>query len=79
MEHAKGNPKMEILWPILRELGIDANQVFYPEKTLKSSEMVRLQKLLAECSEDEWKLLLPICESVLEAFRSAQGKMITKK
>jgi len=53
--------------------------MFYPEKALKSSDMVRLQKLLAECSEEELKLLLPICESVLDAFRSAQGKMITKK
>ena len=79
IEHYKGNPKMEILWPLLRALGIDANVVFYPEKALKSNDMVRLQKLLGECSEEELKLLLPICESVLAAFRSVRGTMITKE
>ena len=27
IEHYKGNPEMEILWPLLRALGIDANTV----------------------------------------------------
>lgn len=74
IEHYKGNPKMEILWPLLRALGIDVNIVFYPEKALKSNDIVRLQILLSDCIEDELQLLLPICESVLDAFRSAQGK-----
>ena len=77
--HYKGNPKLEILWPLLRTLEIDANTVFYPEKSRDSSDMTRLQLLLADCSEDELKLLLPICESVLDAFRSVQGKMIPQK
>lgn len=79
IEHYKGNPKLEILWPLLRTLEIDANTVFYPEKARDSSDMTRLQLLLADCSEDELKLLLPICESVLDAFRSVQGKMIPQK
>ena len=79
IEHYKGNPKLEILWPLLRTLGIDANVVFYPEKALSSTDMVRLQMLLADCSEDELQLLLPICKSVLDAFRSVQGKIIAKK
>ena len=28
IEHYKGNPKMEILWPLLQALGIAANTVF---------------------------------------------------
>lgn len=28
IEHYKGNPKLEILWPLLRALEIDANAVF---------------------------------------------------
>ena len=38
--------------------------------------MKRLQLLLEDCSDEEVSMLLSICESVLEAFRSAQGKMI---
>ena len=79
IEHYKGNPKMEILWPLLRALSIDANTVFYPERTHDDSDMMRLQMLLSECREEELKLLLPICESVLNAFRSATAKMITEK
>ena len=79
IEHHKGNPKLEILWPLLRALKIDANTVFYPERSLESNDMIRLLILLADCNEDEIKLLLPICESVLDAFRSAKGKMITTK
>ena len=32
-----------------------------------------------DCSEDELKLLLSICQSVLDAYRSAQGKVIETK
>ena len=76
IEHYKGNPKMEILWALIRALGIDANAVFYPEKAHDNSDMKRLQLLLEDCSDEELSMLLSICESVLGAFRSAQGKMI---
>ena len=76
LNRCKGNPKMEILWALIRVLGIDANAVFYPEKDHENSDMKRLQLLLEDCSDEEVSMLLSICESVLEAFRSAQGKMI---
>ena len=76
IEHYKGNPKMEILWALIRVLGIDANAVFYPEKDHENSSMKRLQLLLEDCSDEEVSMLLSICESVLDAYRSAQGKMI---
>lgn len=79
IEHYKGNPKMEILWALIRALGIDANAVFYPEKAHESNDRMRLQLLLDGCSEEEMKLLLSVSESVLDAFRSAQGKMIETK
>ena len=76
IEHYKGNPKMEILWALIRALGIDANAVFYPEKAHENSDMKRLHLLLEESNDEEVSMLLSICESVLDAFRSAQGKMI---
>ena len=79
IEHYKGNPKMEILWALIRALGIDANAVFYPEKAHESNDLMRMQLLLDDCSEDELKLLLSICQSVLDAYRSAQGKVIGTK
>ena len=79
IEHYKGNPKLENLWALIRALGIDANAVFYPEKVPENSDQRRLQMLLNDCSDEELSLLLSICESVLGAFRSAQGKMIADK
>ena len=76
IEQYKGNPKMEILWALIRALGIDANAVFYPEKAHENSDMKRLQLLLEKSSDEEVSMLLLICESVLDAFRSAQGKII---
>ena len=48
IEHHKGNPKLEILWPLLRALKIDANTVFYPEKAQESNDMIHLQVLRAD-------------------------------
>ena len=79
IEHYKGNPKLEILWPLLRALGIDANAVFYPEQTRDSSTALQLQFFLSKCTEKELQLLLPICESVISSYRSTQGKEIKKR
>ena len=70
IEHYKGNP-------LIRALGIDANAVFYPEKAHENGDLHRLQLLLDECSTEELSLLLSVCESVLGAFRSAQGKTLS--
>ena len=53
IEHYKGNPKMEILWPLLRALSIDANAIFYPEQAERFKGALQLQMLLSQCSEDE--------------------------
>lgn len=31
IENCKGNPKMEVLYPLVRVLKIDAKEIFYPE------------------------------------------------
>lgn len=79
IEHYKGDPKIEILWPLLRALGIDANTVFYPEKARDTSAAHQLQLFLSQCTEEELEFLLPICESVISSYRSTQGKEIKKR
>lgn len=53
IEHYKGNPKLEILWPLLRTLEIDANTVFYPEKAPASCAALHLQQLFSQCTDNE--------------------------
>ena len=31
IENYRANPKLEVLWPFIRALRIDANEIFYPE------------------------------------------------
>lgn len=79
IEHYRGNPKLEILWPLLRTLEIDANTVFYPEEGRNDSLLLKMQLFLLQCSEEEMQLLLPICEAVVESYRSTQGKEIKSR
>ena len=36
IENYKGNPKMEVLYPLIRVLKIDTKEVFYPEMQRES-------------------------------------------
>ena len=69
IENDNGNPKMEVLYPLIRLLQVDANRVFYPETVSPNPAMNRFQAFLATCSEDELDSLLPICEIIINSFR----------
>lgn len=42
IENYKGNPKMEVLFPLIRALKIDPNLIFYPERQLSNSHLTYL-------------------------------------
>lgn len=67
IENSAGNPKFEILYPLVRELDLPLYQVFYPEL----SENLELKNVLIQelehCSEHEMKVIL----SVVKGLRSA--------
>lgn len=48
IENYKGNPKMEVLYPLIRVLKIDTKEVFYPEMQRESPALSQL-RLLREC------------------------------
>jgi len=70
IENQKGNPKMEILFPLIRELRIDVNGVFYPELHEETTAMAQFQRFVSQCTEDEILSILPICEAVLSVLRA---------
>ena len=65
IENYKGNSKMAILYPLLRELKVDPNDIFYPELQRGTSAIKQLRLLIEECSEDEAKLLIPVVQAVM--------------
>ena len=70
IENYKGNPKMEVLFPLIRALKIDAREIFYPEIQRESSELRQLRLMIEECSEEEAAAIIPILKQVLIALRS---------
>ena len=76
IENYKGNPKMEILFPLIRVLRIDPNEIFYPERQHETSDTKYLRFLIEDCSEQEAKTLIPIIEAVLSTLRSTQSRKI---
>lgn len=70
IENYKGNPKMEVLFPLVRVLKIDPREIFHPEMQRESPAIRQLRFLIEDCSEEEAAALIPIIESVLSALRT---------
>lgn len=69
IENYKGNPKMEVLYPLIRALKIDAREIFNPEIRRESPALRQLRVLIEECSEEEAAAIIPVFQSVLTALR----------
>ncbi len=69
IENYKGNPKMEVLFPLIRALRIDSNEIFYPEMHRETTALRQLRLLIEECSEEEARALIPVVQSVTAVFR----------
>lgn len=79
IENHKGNPKLEVLFPLIRELKIDPSTIFYPEMAHNRVGIEHMNQLLSKCSDEEVEALLVVCETVLSAIRSTNAKMIENK
>lgn len=81
VENFKANPRMTVLYPLIRVLRIDANDIFHPEiQTQQMSPAMRqLCFLLEDCTEQELTALAPIIQSMLSVLRSENGIQIPKE
>ena len=71
IENHKGNPTMEVLYPLLRALNIDANRIFYPDFHEHSPARKQFQFFLSDCSDEEIQSLHQVCQTVLSVMRSS--------
>ena len=76
IENYRGNPKFEVLYPLIRALQIDANEIFYPEQQRKSSELFKLYTIINDCSDEEAAFLFPVMEAVLAVLRAKNATTI---
>ena len=70
IENHKGNPKWEVLYPLIRALKIDATMLFYPELNKERDDLTRFYLLLGQCTSTEVQTLYSICETVLATLRN---------
>lgn len=69
IENYHGNPKMEVLYPLIRTLSIDPKTIFYPEQAAMRPTLQKLLFYLASCTEEEAAMLLPVCKVILDLQR----------
>lgn len=79
IENGKSNTRMNILYPLIRALRIDPNEIFYPEMCAGSSIKHQLHILVDDCSEQEATVLLSTSEAILDALRSKNGRSAIEK
>ena len=77
IENYKGNPKLEVLYPLIRSLKIDAREIFYPEMQRESPALRQLRLLVEDCSEEEAATIIPVLQSVIAALRDKNATPIT--
>lgn len=69
IENYKGNPQMEVLYPLVRALKIDAREIYNPEIRRETPALRQLRVMIKECSEEEAAAIIPVFQSALTALR----------
>lgn len=69
IENYKGNPKLEILHPLVRYLGFDPREIFTPEMQRETPSRVHLRMLIDTCSDQEAEDLVKVVQTVLSVMR----------
>lgn len=73
IENYKGNPKMEVLYPLIRWLKLDAREIFTPEVLLEKPAVRQLKIMIDGCNDSEVQVLIPVVEAILSAMRNAEA------
>lgn len=69
IEAGRGNPKFEILYPIVTYLKIPADTIFYPDSENEQPNLQRLLTTLKDCTDQEADALLPMIRYMLDLLR----------
>ncbi len=76
IENYKGNPKMEVLHPLVRTLKIDAREIFTPEILRDSPALRQLRIMIEDCNEQEASAIIPAVRAILEVLRNKDARSI---
>jgi len=65
IENESKNPAFDKLYKLIRILGLDANEIFYPENREPDTPADRLSRLLMQCDEHEIIAVSAMVETLL--------------
>ena len=66
-ENEGKKPSYEILYKLIRELAIVPDQIFFPEKQIKDSEMENLVRMLYNCDERSMQIIKATIKAALDS------------
>ena len=69
IEAGRGNPKFEILYPLITYLKIPADTIFYPDSESEQPNLQRLLTTLKDCTDPGADALLPMVRYMLSLLR----------
>lgn len=72
IENNTGNPKFEILYPLVRELDLPLYQVFYPEVSEDIAMKNVILQELNNCSKYEMKVILSVVRSLIHTLNNEE-------
>ena len=70
IENGQSNTRMTILYPLIRALRIDPNEIFNSEMYADSSVKHQFRVLIEDCTDEEAAALLDTSETILRVLRS---------
>lgn len=59
-------PSFKLLYKIIRELSIDPDSIFYPEKPTKDSEVENLLRMLSDCDERSLEVVKATVKALID-------------
>jgi len=66
IENENKKPSYNVLFRLIRELGISADTIFYPEGKYTTTEIDQFTRLLYQCDERDLKILAATAKALLE-------------
>ena len=68
IENEGKKPRYEVLYKLIRELSIDPNEIFYPEKQAEDSEIGNLLLMLAACDNRALQVIKATIRAFIDSF-----------
>lgn len=66
IENENKKPSYDVLFRLVRELGISADTIFYPENQLSNTKVEQLTRLLYLCDDRELKIATATIQALID-------------